>query len=211
MKKYSSKTVTRAFIYIRILEDLLAKKMLYVSSKQLADIVGFTDAQIRKDVSSFGRVGKPKLGYNVAELKAVLEKVIYENIVHVVLFGVGSLGTALLGYSGFHNERIKLVAAFESDKRKVGKEINGVKISAIEEASRLILKTHAEIGVIAVSKERSQQVADTIVAAGLNGIINFSPTTLSVPAHVLVRNVDLSIEFMSLFYDVRSKCEKSVN
>ncbi len=204
MKKYSSKTISRTFIYIRMLEDLLSQETNFVSSKQLAEMVGSTDAQIRKDISSFGRVGKPKLGYNVSELKSVLEEVIYDNIVHVVLFGAGSLGTALLRYAGFHNDRIKLVAAFESDKRKVGKEVNGVKIYAIDDVGKVFPKLHAEVGVIAVSKEKSQEVADIIVDAGLNGIINFSPTTLSVPEHVLVKNIDLSIEFMSLFYDLRA-------
>jgi len=199
MKKFPQKTITRAFVYIRTLEKLIKENQEFISSQKLAKITGLTDVQIRKDISNFGKVGKPRIGYQTRELKKILENYVMQNIVHAVLFGVGNLGSAILKYPGFHQEKVKIVAAFDNDKKKIGKSINGICIYAIEEAKRIIRKCHAEIGIIAVPSEHSQQIANMIVASGLKGIVNFSPTSIDVPSHVQVKDIDLTIEFLSLF------------
>jgi redox-sensing transcriptional repressor len=203
VKKISAKIVSRAFLYIRNLDKLLQEKKEFVSSAELASMTGVTDVQIRKDISHFAKAGKPRVGYRISELKRILEHFVHQNVVHAVLFGVGNLGSAILKYPGFHQEKVQIVAAFDRDRRKIGQVLNGVRVYAVENAAQLISKSHAEIGIIAVPKEFSQQAADTLVAAGLRGIINFSPTTVNVPPKVTVRNIDLAIEFLSLFCDIR--------
>ncbi|MDD4956345.1 MAG: redox-sensing transcriptional repressor Rex [Candidatus Omnitrophica bacterium] len=199
MKKVPKNTINRSFLYIRTLEKLIAAGRDQVSSGQIAELTGLTDVQIRKDISNFGKVGKPRVGYSTKELKKILEEFISYNVAHVVLFGVGNLGSAILKYPGFHQDKIKLVAAFDRDSRKVGREINGVKIYSVDKAMEVIPRNHADIGIIAVPEEHSQAIADIMVSSGLKGIVNFSPTTVSVPGKVKIRNIDLAIEFLSLF------------
>ncbi|HBG60532.1 MAG: hypothetical protein A2Y03_09865 [Omnitrophica WOR_2 bacterium GWF2_38_59] len=203
MKKFPQRTISRALVYIRTLAQLLESRKEVVSSSQLALITGLSDVQIRKDISNFGKVGRPRIGYRTAELKQVLENYILQNIVHAVLFGVGNLGSALLKYPGFHQDKVKLVAAFDTDKKKIGTEINGVSIYSISEAQKIIASSHVEIGIIAVPVEYSQKVADIIIKSGLKGIVNFTPTTVTVPKEIIVKNIDLTIEFLSLFCDIQ--------
>ena len=156
--------------------------------------------QIRKDISSFGKIGTPRIGYKTQDLKKTLEDfVLQKRIVRIALFGVGNLGTAILKYPGFHQDKIRLVAAFDQAKGKIGRVINGVKVYSIKEVPKIIPKTQATIAIIAVPKEFSQQIADIIVLTGIRGIVNFSTTSASVPKNVWVKDIDLTIEFLSLF------------
>ena len=203
MKKFPHGTISRALIYIRTLAHLLESGTEVVSSRQLSLITGLSDVQIRKDISNFGKVGRPRIGYRTSELKQVLENYILQNIVHAVLFGVGNLGSALLKYPGFHQDEVKLVAAFDTDKKKIGVKINDVSVFSLAKAEKIIPKLHAEIGIIAVPAEYSQKVADIMIKSGLKGIINFTPTTVTVPREIIVKNIDLTIEFLSLFCDIQ--------
>lgn len=201
-KKFPQKTIPRALLYIRTLENLIKEGQKYVSSRELAEITGLTDVQIRKDISNFKPAGKPRVGYETARLKKILEEFVLQNTVHVSLFGVGNLGTAILKYPEFHTEKITLVNAFDLDPKKIGKTIERVKIYSVNDAPRVVPKSHAEIGIIAAPVDRAQDIANTIVACGLKGIINFAPTSVFVPKEVKIKNIDLSIEFLSLFCDI---------
>lgn len=204
MKKFPQRTIGRAFLYIRALESLVEEGREYVSSQQLATMAQVVDVQVRKDVSIFGKVGKPRVGYSTIKLKELLEEYIVQHVVHIVLFGVGNLGSAILRYPGFQEDKVKIVAAFDSDPQKVGKTTNGISIYAMSKAASVIPKKHIEIGVIAVPKQSSQKIADLLVSCGVEGIINFSPTTITVPKGVQVRNIDLAVEFLTLFCDMQA-------
>ena len=204
MKKVSQKTIARSLLYVRTLENLIKKeKRDYVSSKVLSQITGFTDVQIRKDISNFKKVGKPRVGYQTKRLKEVLEEFVLQNTVYVSLFGVGNLVMAIMKYPEFHSAKIKFVNAFDNDPKKIGKVINGVNIYSIKDAIKVIPNSRAEIGVIATPEEKSQEIADIISSCGVRGIINFSPTSVNVPEGVSVKNIDLSIEFLALFCDIQ--------
>lgn len=204
MKKFSQRTISRVLRYSRILEEAASRGKQLISSAELADLSGFSDAQIRKDISGFGPVGRPRIGYTISDLKKVFEEFVIQNTVHVALFGVGHLGSAVLRYPGFDKEKIQIVAAFDSDRSKFGREINGVKVYDIADAGKIVKKVHAEIGINATPVAASQAVADVMVKSGLKGIVNFAPTTLSVPSGVFVRNIDFTIEFLSLFCDIQN-------
>jgi redox-sensing transcriptional repressor len=200
MKRVPRKTVERALLYIRTLEGLIKAKRYLISSRELAALTGLSDVQIRKDISNFGKVGTPRIGYKTLELKNILEDfILQKNVVRVVLFGTGNLGSAILRYPGFRQGKIRLVAAFDKDLAKIGRKINDVLIHDIVQAPSVIKKIHADIGIIAVPVEASQDVADVMVLSGLKGIINFAPGTINVPETVRVKDIDLSIEFLSLF------------
>ncbi len=204
MRKFPQKTISRAFVYLRALDTLIYEGVAHISSHQLGMMTGFSDAQIRKDISIFGRVGRPRIGYDTQTLKKLLEDFIAQHVVHVVLFGVGNLGSAILQYPGFHEDKVKIVAAFDRDEKKTGAAINRIMVYAVDKAPEVIPKKHIEIGVIATPKQASQQTADLLVACGVKGIINFSPTTVTVPKDVCVKNIDLAVEFLSLFYDMKT-------
>jgi redox-sensing transcriptional repressor len=200
MKKIPRRTITRVLLYIRTLEALAKEKRFLVSSGQLADITGLSAVQIRKDISNFKSVGKPRVGYRTAELKKTLENYLLQDTkVHVVLFGVGNLGSAILQYPGFHRGKIRLVAAFDVSRHKIGKKIGGVRVYPVDRAPEIVKRLHGDIGIIAVPEGNAQEVADYMVLSGLQKIINFAPYPVSVPAKVQVRNIDFTIEFLSLY------------
>jgi redox-sensing transcriptional repressor len=204
MAKISQKTVGRALRYIRALENLMKQKRRLVSSKELAAFTGVTDVQIRKDISNFGKVGRPRIGYRTAELRNVLQEfVLQDETLRIALFGVGNLGMAILKYPGFLKDRIKVVAAFDVDESKIGNKMGHLTVFPFERAPQVIRKTKANIGIIAVPRECSQDVADLMVLAGLRGIVNFSPASVSVPANVAVKDIDLTIEFLTLFCEIQ--------
>lgn len=200
MNKIPRKTIDRVFHYIRALERLSKAKRSLISSQELSSITGVSDVQIRKDISNFGKFGTPRLGYNIEDLKNTLQDfLLQKRVAKVVLFGVGNLGSAILKYQGFHQDKIELVAAFDRDKKKIGKTMNGVVIHALDEAPRIIKKQKASIGIIAVPGEAAQETADVMALAGLKGIVNFAPVSVNVPERIEVRDIDLMIEFLSLF------------
>jgi len=204
MKIIPKKTIARVLLYLRILGELTRDGKKHVSSKELAAIAGLSDVQIRKDISRFGKIGRPRIGYQVRELKKKLEEfVLGQKAVHVALFGVGNLGAALLKFPGFHSDRIKVVAAYDVDASKIGKTINGVPIYALEDAAKTVKRIRTDIGVIAVPEAVCQSVADTMIRAGLKRIINFAPASINVPKGVAVKDIDFTIEFLSLFCDSR--------
>lgn len=201
-KKYPQKTIPRALLYIRILDELLSRGRQYVSSSELARMTGVRDVQIRKDISNFGPVGKPRVGYQIEALKALLEASVQKNAVQVVLFGMGHLGKAIARYPEFHTDKITIAAAFDKDKRLIGKEINGIKVYPLNKVKSVVKSTKALIGINAVPKSAAQNIANIMVDAGLKGIINFCPTPIIVPDKVSVKNIDLTIEFMTLLCDI---------
>jgi len=124
MKKIPRKTIERALLYIRTLEGLIKAKRYLISSSELAAMTGFSDVQIRKDISKFGKVGTPRIGYKTIELRDILERfVLQENDVRAVLFGVGNLGSAILKYPGFQKDRIKIMRLLTMISAKLAKRL----------------------------------------------------------------------------------------
>ena len=206
MKRIPQRTIDRVLIYIRTLEHLIKEKRHLISSGELSRITGISDVQIRKDVSRFGRVGTPRIGYEIEELNRTFKDyLLQKDTVKVVLFGVGNLGTAILKYPGFSKNRINIVAAFEKNSAKINKNINGVKVYSVDKAPRIIKRIKADLGIIAVPENASQEVADIMVLSGLKGIVNFSPTSISFPKNVTVKDIDFSLEFLSLLCNIQHR------
>jgi redox-sensing transcriptional repressor len=165
-------------------------------------MLGISDAQIRKDISNFGKVGTPRVGYNIQELLRTLEElVLKKETINVIILGAGNIGTALLKYSWKRRANLEIIAAFDSNKRKIGKKINSIPVYATDAIESVIKKNRIDLAVLTVPENSSQEIANSIVAAGIKRIINFTPVTLHVPAEVSVKNIDLSIEFLSLYFN----------
>jgi redox-sensing transcriptional repressor len=200
------KTITRLSIYLRCLDEVLADGLTAISSQQLAERFGLNSAQVRKDLTYFGQFGVRGLGYYTEELKQTLEGILGLNQEWgVALVGLGNLGSALLKYRGFQQRGFRISVAFDSDASKVGRRIGNVPICRAERIVPILKRRRIKMAIIAVPAGSAQAVADRLVTAGVNAILNFAPTQLAVPKGVKVQYVDLSVMLKTLsFYTIRS-------
>jgi redox-sensing transcriptional repressor len=195
--------VSRLSLYLRELQHLLRSGNDTISSTQLGGLLGFSDAQVRKDLAYFGQFGHPGVGYRCEELIPEIKRILgADRPWPVALLGAGNLGRALLGYKGFAEQGFRIVAAFDSDKAKVGGKIEGVPIFPLDRLAATLSRQEIRLGIIAVPATAAQQAADKLVAAGIEGILNFAPVTLSLPANVRSVGVDLAIELEQLSFAV---------
>jgi redox-sensing transcriptional repressor len=194
---------------LRELQRLEATGQQTISSGQLGTLLGFSDAQVRKDLGFFGQFGYPGVGYRCDELIRAMRDILGTNQSwNVVMVGVGNLGQALLGYRGFGRQNFTIVAAFDADPAKVGQVVQGLTIQPLEQLAETVREKHVRLGMIVVPAERAQEAADRLVAAGVEGIVNFAPVTLALPPHVQNVGVDLAIELEQLSFAVTSKLMK---
>jgi len=203
--------VSRLSLYLRELQRLQAAGQQTISSSQLGSLLGFSDAQVRKDLGFFGQFGYPGVGYRCDELIRAMRDILGTN--HpwpVVMVGVGNLGQALLGYRGFGRQNFSIQAAFDADPAKVGQTIQGIRIQHIDELPAVVKEKGIRLGMIVVPAERAQEAADRLVAAGIEGIVNFAPVTLTLPPHVQSVSVDLAIELEQLSFAVTNKLAKAL-
>ena len=193
--------VTRLPQYVRILTLLLEQGTEVVSSQQLGENLQVTPAQIRKDLSYFGRFGKQGRGYSVRHLLSGLRKILGLNSSwNVAVVGVGRLGRAILSYPGFTPDGFNLVAAFDSDPAVVGQEVGELTVLSTEELEREILGNDITIGIVAVPAMQAQGVIDQLVECGVRAILNYSPTSPQVQEGIRIRNIDPVLALQSMTY-----------
>ncbi|HEY3452328.1 MAG TPA: redox-sensing transcriptional repressor Rex [Myxococcales bacterium] len=163
-----------------------------VSSAWLGERLALDAIQVRKDLQAAGLVGRPKIGYQVAELVGTLETLLgWRNVRQAFLVGAGNLGAALIGYPRFRDAGLDILAAFDSDPAKVGGELHGKPIFPLGKLANLAQRMHVMVGVLAVPASAAQETADLLVRAGIRAIWNFAPVPLEVPEDVIVQNEDL--------------------
>jgi redox-sensing transcriptional repressor len=192
-------TVRRLPVYLRGLLFLSDQKQ-NISSRNLADFMSVNDSQIRKDFSYFGVFGTPGVGYDIRKLIRQIKKMLNLSVSHkAALVGVGNLGSAILAYPGFRMYGFDIAAAFDNDPKKVGREINNVRIEDIS-SLRTLKRRKISLAIIAVPRDAAQQTADALVKAGVKGILNFSPLRITVPKKVKVITIDIAMELARLPY-----------
>jgi redox-sensing transcriptional repressor len=169
-------------------------------------MLGVTDAQVRKDLAYFGHFGHPGIGYRCDELIAEIRHILGTDREWVVtMVGVGNMGRALLRYKGFAAQGFRIVAAFDLDSRIVGTRIEGIPVHDPRELTQIVRQLHIQLGMITVPATHAQQVADQLVAAGIVGIVNFAPVTLSLPKDIGLVGVDLTTELEQLAFSVANR------
>jgi redox-sensing transcriptional repressor len=202
--------VSRLSLYLRELQRLVASGQQTISSSQLGTLLGFSDAQVRKDLGFFGQFGYPGVGYRCDELIRAMQDILGTNHAwNVAMVGVGNLGQALLGYRGFGRQNFAIAAAFDTDPTKVGQTVQGLRIQPLDELAPTIREKGIRLGMIVVPAEHAQEAANRLVAAGIEGIVNFAPVTLTLPPHVQNVGVDLAIELEQLSFAVTSKLARA--
>lgn len=196
------KSIYRLSIYQRCLSKLRENAVDTVSSEALAKAAGVKSTQLRKDLTYFGQFGTRGLGYNVEALGKTISEVLGHNRLQpVILVGAGNLGSALLRYGGFRKEGFEVIAAFDLAPRpQPGLKIP---IHAITEMASFIGANQVKMAILTVPTSGAQAVTNQMVEAGIQAILNFSPTILDVPDHVVVNSVDLAVELENLSYFIR--------
>lgn len=194
--------VARLSLYVRELTRLCTQRVGYVSSRLLAQQLGLTDAQVRRDLSTFGQFGTSGRGYEVQRLHDRLTSIlgVAGRTWHVALAGVGNLGSALLAYRGFQERGFLFRVAVDADPQKIGRTLQGVVVAPSAQLETLITQHQISIGLIAVPVESAQEVCNQLVGAGVRAIVNFAPVRLEVPSSVWLRSVDLAVELESLAF-----------
>ncbi|HZQ35511.1 MAG TPA: redox-sensing transcriptional repressor Rex [Dehalococcoidia bacterium] len=197
--------IERLPVYARALNDLLSRGREVVSSQELGTELGVTPAQIRKDLSYFGRFGKQGRGYNVRRLLEELRQILgLERQWSLALIGVGRLGRAILSYGGFYPQGFHIVEAFDSDPKAVGRRIGALVIKDVSVLEETLRQTHVDIGIVAVPAEHAQAVIDTLVATGVHAILNYAPIAARVPANVHIRHIDPVLALQSMTYYLKA-------
>lgn len=194
-------TVKRLPIYYRYLNMLANSGIEHVSSTQLAEAVKIDSATIRRDLSYFGALGKRGYGYDVKSLCTFFKKILdQDNLNNVALVGVGNLGHALLNYNFHKNNNMRISVAFDTDPKITGLIQSGIPVYPLEDMEEQLRLQRIEIAILTVPEASAQEVTDKLVAAGIKGILNFTPLRISVKEGVLVQNVDLTNELQTLIY-----------
>ncbi len=198
-KKVAESTVRRLTVYLHYLESLPEAEA--VSSDELAVLVGTTPAQVRKDLSFFGSFGKRGLGYPATELVEQLCTILgLDRTWKVCIIGAGKLGLALANYPGFAGRGFQVSGVYDTDPNKIGGPWDALTIRDVANLKADSGARPYDIGVIAVPASSGQQVADILVDAGIKAIMNFAPVQITAPNDVVVRMVNMVLEFEALSF-----------
>jgi redox-sensing transcriptional repressor len=196
--------INRLPVYARALSDLASRGESVVSSQALGELLDVTPAQIRKDLSYFGRFGKQGRGYNVASLLAKLQEILgIDRQWRLLLVGVGRLGQAIAEYGGFGPQGFHITAAFDASPAVVGSEVGGVQVRDIEELDSYLAANRIDIGIVAVPAHEAQQVVNKLVNAGIRAILNYAPITAHVPRDVTIRHIDPVLAMQSMTFYIK--------
>ena len=198
-KVSAAPSVRRLPSYLHLIKKADDEGLEYISGTVIAEELELEPIQVRKDLTITGIVGKPKKGYPVKDLIKAIEKFLGWNRERkAFVIGAGSLGTALSGYQGFREHSLNICAAFDSDKRKIGKKIHGLSIFGMDELEEKFKEYMPEIAILTVPSKYAQEAANAIVKAGIKAIWNFTNIKITVPDKVIVQKEDLSSGYAML-------------
>ncbi len=205
-KEISTQTIRRLPQYLRIFYDLHAYGRELVSSTTLAEETHLLPIVIKKDLQAVGVPSKLRAGFKVAGAIEVIEEFLgWNNLNKAFLVGVGHLGAALLGFDGFKNHGLEIVAAFDTHPEKVGNKVHGIPVYHTAQLAGVIEEKNLKIAVLTVPATSAQGITDTLIKAGIKAIWNFAPVNLAVPADVVVQKEDISSGLAELCAKLKSK------
>lgn len=193
--------IRRLPVYLRTLKGLANREISSVSSDELADLIGVTAAQIRRDLSYFGRFGKQGKGYDIQLLIREIDRILrLDRQWPVVLCGMGNLGHAIANYRGFSPSSFVITGVFDRNAERFGTNVNGMVIRPVDEMVEAMRAADIKIGIIATPKIHAQETAELMVEGGVEAILNYAPVILRVPERVTVREIDPVSALQSMTY-----------
>ena len=209
MDKIPEPTLRRLPWYLSCAKLMRDKGEKFVSSTQIYKQINIDSSQIAKDLSYVDISGRTRVGYEVDLLISVLEDFLgFTNLHRAYLFGVGSLGGALLRDSGLSHFGLKIVGAFDVNPDLVGTEINGIPIYHTDELQQRMQKDKVNIGVLTVPIAISQQVTDKMIEGGIKAVWNFTPFRIRVPEGIVVQNTSLYAHLAVMFNRLNENMKK---
>ncbi len=195
----SKATLGRLPQYLAYLKSLPEAAGATVSATTIAKALSLGDVQVRKDLAAVSGAGRPKVGYERAQLIADIERHLgYEGLTNAVLVGAGKLGKALLDFDGFEAFGVKLKAGFDCNDQVLKTSVNGAQILPIKDLERYCREHDVQLGIITVGQGSAQEVCDALVASGVRAIWNFAPCSLTVPGGVLLKQENLALSLAHL-------------
>lgn len=209
-KEISKAVLKRLPGYLAYLKSLPEGTATYISATALANALGMGEVQVRKDLAMVSDGGRPKIGYLREGLIDDIEQFLgYDNTTDAVLIGAGKLGQALLGYSGFSEYGLRILAAFDAQPRMAETE-DGKPILPMEHLKKFCDEHKVRMGIITVPAVHAQSVCDQLIACGIKAVWNFAPTHLDVPGNILVQNENMatSLAVLSMHLQAQRKEKK---
>ena len=198
--KVPEPTLRRLPWYLSNIKLMKEKGEQYVSSTQISKEINIDASQIAKDLSYVNISGRTRVGYNIDALIEVLESFLgFTNMHKAFLFGVGSLGAALLRDSGLHHFGLEIVAAFDVNPELVGKDLNGIPIYHSDDFEAKMKEYDVNIGVLTVPINIAQEITDKMVDGGIKAVWNFTPFRIRVPENIVVQNTSLYAHLAVMF------------
>ena len=198
--KVPEPTLRRLPWYLSNIKLMKEKGEQYVSSTQISKEINIDASQIAKDLSYVNISGSTRVGYNIDALIEVLESFLgFTNMHKAFLFGVGSLGAALLRDSGLHHFGLEIVAAFDVNPELVGKDLNGIPIFHSDDFEAKMKEYDVNIGVLTVPINIAQEITDKMVDGGIKAVWNFTPFRIRVPENIVVQNTSLYAHLAVMF------------
>lgn len=195
--------------YYRFLAEATSRESIQtVTSAQIASALDVDPTQVRKDLGAIGLIGMGRVGFDVCEIcRAIRVSLGFDQGYEGVLIGTGHLGGALLAYSGFAagfaRYGLDIVAAFDNDKAKIGEQIAGMTVRPMKAMKPFVTRRQIRLAVLTTPAEVAQELTDRLVSVGITAIWNFTPTGLTVPEGVLVRNEHISVGLSEIAYHLK--------
>jgi len=207
-KEISKSVLKRLPAYLTYLKSI-DSDVLFISATAIANALDLGEVQVRKDLAMVSDGGRPKVGYNRQNLIQDIQQFLgYDNVNEAVLIGVGNLGGALLGYSGFAEYGMNIVAAFDANPNLVGTVKSGKAIRAINDLNTYVKDNNILLGIITVPADYAQGVCDQLIRSGVKAILNFAPVHLVVPDGILVQDVNMAASLAILSKHLSVEIEK---
>jgi redox-sensing transcriptional repressor len=205
-KKIPNATMKRLPLYYRYFSQAEENGTDRVSSREISEALDIDSATIRRDFSYFGELGRKGYGYNVKSLlKFFMEHIQGTDKKNVIIIGAGNLGSALMNYKFTNlNDKMNIVGAFDHNSHLVGKAVNDVQIYHTDELEAMVTQEKIEVAILTLPASVSQEMAERLVAAGVKGILNFTPMRLDLPKDIYVHNIDLGVELQALFFYMKN-------
>lgn len=199
--KISNAVIRRLPRYLRILDELSHQTVQRISSRDLSEKTGYTASQIRQDLNHFGGFGQQGYGYNVNDLREEIEKILGLNREYrLVIVGCGRLGRAIANFNYTYNEGFPVIGMFDVSPEIIGKTINDIPVADVRTLPEFLKQNNVDIGVICVTKESAEEVANVLIKGKVQGIWNFAPWDVTETEGIPVENVHLSDGLQALVY-----------
>ena len=206
MRILPEKTVERLSEYRRTLLRCLDEGRSHIFSHELAQMHNITAVQVRRDIMFIAFTSPHRKGYDIKSLIEAIGKVIDPGVAYnVAVVGYGNLGKAFMTYFKGKRPKLNLVATFDIDPRKIGSETDGIKCYSVDQLHEILSSMNITIAILTVPPVAAQHVAETLVAGGIKGILNFTSVTLNLPPKIYHANYDMVTTIEKVAYYVKNK------